>query len=325
MKRGLALLVPLAAALTIGLSACGSGSTTTSTLPGDPVSKAAAATMNAHGARVAIDMKMDIESVGQPFHMTGGGVVDASKRQAQLDLDMSDIANLPGGDQLGAASKLKMRELLDGFTLYMSAPFLTENLPGGKKWLKMDIQKVGQAAGCSLGAFQQPGQGDPSQWIQFLRSASQMKKVGTDTVRGVETTHYKGVSNLDKLPEMVPPADRKAARATTDSSPSSPELHRFPWRPGSTHRGSCAGSRCRSTTNSCPAPTRACRSTSPRSCTTSARRSTPRRHRRTRRTTSPSSRPRTSSRTASAADPQPVPTGRLVGTGTISDRGETAI
>jgi hypothetical protein len=216
MKRGLALLVPLAAALTIGLSACGSGSTTTSTLPGDPVSKAAAATMNAHGARVAIDMKMDIESVGQPFHMTGGGVVDASKRQAQLDLDMSDIGNLPGGDQLGAASKLKMRELLDGFTLYMSAPFLTENLPGGKKWLKMDIQKVGQAAGFSLGAFQQPGQGDPSQWIQFLRSASQMKKVGTDIVRGVETTHYKGVSNLDKLPEMVPPADRKAARATTD-------------------------------------------------------------------------------------------------------------
>jgi hypothetical protein len=216
MKRGLALFVPLATVVAVALSSCGSGSTTTSTLPGDPVSKAAAATMNLHGARVAVEMTMNIDSVGQPIHITGSGAMDSGKHQAQLHLDMSDLANVPGGDQLGGGSALQIRELLDGFTLYMSAPFLTQNLPGGKKWLKMDIEKIGKAAGFNLGAFQQPGQGDPSQWIQFLRSSSDMKKVGTDTVRGVKTTHYKGVSNLDKLAESVPAADRKAAKATSE-------------------------------------------------------------------------------------------------------------
>jgi hypothetical protein len=210
MKRGLALFVPLAAAVAVALSSC--GSSTTSTLAGDPVSKAAAATMKLHGARVAIDM--NIEIAGQSVHMTGAGVVDTSQRKAQLDLDMSDLANLTGGDQTDP-SKLHMQELLDGFILYMRAPFFESSLPHGKKWLRMDIQEVGKAEGFNLGALQQPGAGsDPSQWIQFLRSSSDIEKVGTEKVRGVETTHYKGVSHLDKLAGALPPANRKAARDT---------------------------------------------------------------------------------------------------------------
>ncbi len=69
----------------------------------------------------------------------------------------------------------------------------------GKHWLKFDISKTGEKG---------PGQGAPgaSQADQnpatestFLTGAKDVKKVGTETVDGVETTRYSGVVTLTDL------------------------------------------------------------------------------------------------------------------------------
>jgi hypothetical protein len=206
MKRTLGFLVPAAAAVAIAVSGCGSGGS----VAGDPVAKAAAATTSAHGSRLAMDMTMSTAALPQPIHMTANGVMDPVTKQGRIVVDMSDLAGVAGGSI--KASQLKATEILDGTTFYMRLPLLDGKLPGHKKWMKVDIAKAGQALGLNLGQFMQPGQ-DPTQQLAYLRTVSGAKKVGSETIRGVPTTHYHGFARLDRYPQLLPPSQRASARA----------------------------------------------------------------------------------------------------------------
>ncbi len=206
MKRSLILVLTAAAAVATAVSGCGASSVT-----GDAVAKAATATSSTHGARVAMTMTLSSNALPQPVHMTGNGVINEVARQAHINIDMSDLANATGGSGL-KASQLQMTEILNGTVIYMRMPFLDGKLPGNKKWMKMDIAKTSKALGLNLGQVTQPGQ-DPGQQIGYLRTVSNAKKVGTETIRGVKTTHYRGVAKLDRYPQLLPPSQRAAARA----------------------------------------------------------------------------------------------------------------
>jgi hypothetical protein len=53
---------------------------------------------------------------------------------------------------------------------------------------------------------------DPSQFVDYLRAAgANATRVGTQTIRGVATTHYRVMVSLDRYPKLVAPADRTAA------------------------------------------------------------------------------------------------------------------
>ena len=206
MKRSLILVLTAAAAVATAVSGCGASSVT-----GDAVAKAATATSSTHGARVAMTMTLSSGALPQPVHMTANGVMNEVARQGRINVDMSDLANATGGSRV-KASQLQMTEILNGTVIYMRMPFLDGKLPGNKKWLKVDIAKTSKALGVNLGQLTQPGQ-DPGQQIGYLRTVSDAKKVGTDTIRGVKTTHYRGVARLDRYPQLLPPSQRAAARA----------------------------------------------------------------------------------------------------------------
>ncbi|WP_069762805.1 DUF1396 domain-containing protein [Streptomyces sp. LUP47B] len=69
----------------------------------------------------------------------------------------------------------------------------------GKSWIKFDLSALGDKAlgGTAPGA----GQADqnPAAESTFLTGAKDVKKVGTETVDGVKTTHYSGDVTLDEL------------------------------------------------------------------------------------------------------------------------------
>ncbi|MFG2727020.1 DUF1396 domain-containing protein [Streptomyces canus] len=69
----------------------------------------------------------------------------------------------------------------------------------GKSWIKFDMSALGDKAlgGGAPGA----GQADqnPAAESTFLTGAKDVKKVGTETVDGVKTTHYSGTVTLDDL------------------------------------------------------------------------------------------------------------------------------
>ena len=84
------------------------------------------------------------------------------------------------------------------------------------KWLHIDFAKTGRELGIG-DPTQFVGSGDPSQVLQTLRAlSSRVEKFGSDDVRGVPATHYRGTVELRRLPERVPAAQRAAARRSTE-------------------------------------------------------------------------------------------------------------
>ncbi|MER6527674.1 LppX_LprAFG lipoprotein [Streptomyces sp. NPDC001508] len=81
----------------------------------------------------------------------------------------------------------------------------------GKSWIKFDMSALG---GDSGRAMDQLGAGEagknPAADSTFLTGSKDVKKVGTETVDGVETTHYKGTVSLDDLRTTLKDKDKEA-------------------------------------------------------------------------------------------------------------------
>ncbi|MCD7443764.1 DUF1396 domain-containing protein [Streptomyces lincolnensis] len=79
----------------------------------------------------------------------------------------------------------------------------------GKRWIKFDLGALGESGlgGSAPGA----GQADqnPATESAFLTGSDNIKKVGTETVDGVETTRYSGVVGLDDLKASLKDEDKE--------------------------------------------------------------------------------------------------------------------
>jgi hypothetical protein len=79
----------------------------------------------------------------------------------------------------------------------------------GKKWMKFDLSGLDKDG--ALGATA-PGAGqadqNPASMSTFLNGAKDVKKVGTETVDGVKTTHYAGDVTLAELKASYKDADK---------------------------------------------------------------------------------------------------------------------
>jgi hypothetical protein len=76
-------------------------------------------------------------------------------------------------------------------------------LPGGAQWMKLDLsEQVG-------GQMQSP---DPREQLKMLRSSEDFEEVGTERVRGVQTTHYKAtVDQSDEVERLRDEGEDAAA------------------------------------------------------------------------------------------------------------------
>jgi hypothetical protein len=189
----LALVLTLAAGAIAG---CGAGSIESAV---DPVAQAADHTAGAGGVQIAMHLSMT--AAGQTIPMDGSGVIDEQRRQGTFSMSFT----APG---VGA---VKMDAIMDGHVIYMRLPStLGSAIPGGKPWMKLDLEKVGKAAGIDLGALQQSGGNDLGQYLAFLRGAGGARVVGTDTIRGVPTTHYAAYIDFSKAAGRLGGAAKKA-------------------------------------------------------------------------------------------------------------------
>jgi hypothetical protein len=96
----------------------------------------------------------------------------------------------------GADGKAEIR-LVDK-ALYIGGGAAAAKEMDGKSWIKFDMAAMGKDAptGESLA-----GQADknPATESSFLTGSKNVKKVGTETVDGVKTTHYRGTVTLDEF------------------------------------------------------------------------------------------------------------------------------
>jgi hypothetical protein len=217
MRRLTLILAPVLAAL--ALAACGGGSDDDGgdavvTTGGDTAASVlASAATNAAGAgssNVDFTITMQIPQQEGPITLTGGGAFDYEAKRGELTYDFGDLFAAAGQTVPGADEPIEI--ILDGTTFYMKFGLLSSLVPGAKEWIKFDLESLAGQEGIDLSQLQTLNQGDPSQILEYLRAAGSVEEAGTEEVRGVETTHYTGVIELDKAVELAPAETREQVR-----------------------------------------------------------------------------------------------------------------
>lgn len=200
--RRLALVV--FAVLVVTLSACGSGSGSASagrTAVALIASSADKAT-NAKSARMSGEVT--VQAKGETKTLPLDGAVDFGSGAFEFTYDLSHLG-LPGA----ASTKIQAR-MVDG-AMYMNLGGLDgaagkglSSMTGGKSWLKLDLSSLGLGASGSSGGL---SDANPGGTLELLRGVGDVKTIGTETLRGVSTTHYRATIDprraLDKTPAAL--------------------------------------------------------------------------------------------------------------------------
>ena len=165
-------------ALTLLGSGCGGAD-------GSLLATAVRNTEDAGGAEVAFQMEIELPGQAQPIVMAGSGVEDAKNRRASLTFE--------GPPPIG-----RMDVVQEDLVMYMRSAMFSGQF-GGKEWMKMDLEAIGSSMGLDMSEL--PTVQTASDQLRMLESASDgMTEVGTETVRGAETTHYSATVDVKRLP-----------------------------------------------------------------------------------------------------------------------------
>ncbi|OLT25441.1 hypothetical protein BJF79_12760 [Actinomadura sp. CNU-125] len=117
------------------------------------------------------------------------------KFSAQLDEASLGGAAIPG---------VKGRAIYTGDVLYAKVPQLARFVADGKPWVKIDVNQVAQASGFDVRQLiDQVRKVNPAEQTKMLTGSEDARRVGTEEINGVETTHYAGtVTVQDALQQL---------------------------------------------------------------------------------------------------------------------------
>jgi hypothetical protein len=187
-----------AIALALALAACGSGGARQSVAP---VIRAADVTAGAPGYRLSGSGTINGSATGT-IQMSMSGLFDRRDGVGKITTVVQ-----------AAGQRVRVPEVVSRFTVYMAASALPRlsAVSGGKPWVKLNLARAIGAGGLSS----MPTATDPSQFVDYLRAVSaNTTRVGSGDVRGVQTTHYRAIVDLNRYPNLVAPAQRQAVAAS---------------------------------------------------------------------------------------------------------------
>ncbi len=213
-RRGITAAAVIAACAGSAVAVSGCGASASGVI--DPVARAAVVSNQAAGMRMNMTMQLTSSALPNPILMTGEGAFRIPDHTGSFVLAMH-LPNLPQIVQALGSDTLQISELLDGTKVYIRLPQATlgRSAAARRPWLKIDLAQAASAAGVpGLSALvNNPTSSDPSQYLRYLRaSGGAVTKVGTDTVNGVPSTHYRARINLARVPDAFPAAARDQVR-----------------------------------------------------------------------------------------------------------------
>ena len=192
--RPLVIMFAVCALLLVG---CGAGPT-----PLVTVQAAGAKTTAVRTAKMALSLKSDTGPYAQGVNIDGA--FDFGARRGRFTLDPSSF-----GIPLQQGQIDSIFDYASGFVIYLHLPQLAQG--GGKPWLKIDVAAVAKARlGVDITGIIQSQSSDPASGLRLLQGANEVTKIGTEVVRGVQTTHYRVVIDLAKAVQASPAQYRDA-------------------------------------------------------------------------------------------------------------------
>jgi hypothetical protein len=224
----------LAAAAVLGAAACGGGDASP-TVSGEPISfeqlsRSAATSSDATSGRFAFDMSMTFPGTDESFAFSGEGAFDEASGRASFAVDMSSFAKLLGGFVSGLAgpnatdlpdfddpAAWKIEVIQDGDVGYVRFPAVDDQLPDGKSWMRAREGDAAAGGSFDLDEFEQFAKSDPRELLDLLGAVtSEIETVGSEQLRGVETTRYRAVIDPAELAKLAPSGEKAESRTLID-------------------------------------------------------------------------------------------------------------
>lgn len=183
------LIVGLAGVAGLALLKGGEDGTAGQSIEYEQVAYAAERTAEFPGSRATLTGTGSIPGAGMEMTMTGEGVYNGETNRSEMTM----TATIPGVPQ-GPFNPMEVRAIADGDSIYMTSPAFGAALPGGKSWM---LTRLPEGA---------TGEGDmdPREQLEYLQAVSDdIQSVGTESVNGVGTTHYRGTIDDEKYVDML--------------------------------------------------------------------------------------------------------------------------
>lgn len=210
----LAVSVPIVAG-------CGGGSSSGVEVTGAPISfeqlaASASTSAEAKTGRFSFDLSFSFPGADEPLALSGEGAFDTASERASFSVDMSSLAKLLGGFVSGfpGADKSDLPDfddptgwqfevVQDGEVGYVRLPAIEDQLPDGKTWVRGTAGDV-KAGGFDFSELDSFTQNDPRDVLEALRGLSgDIETVGSQELRGVETTHYRAQLDPQELADHM--------------------------------------------------------------------------------------------------------------------------
>jgi hypothetical protein len=145
--------------------------------PSQIAAASAVKTLMAGSAKVAMTVEV---SGTKPTTITADGAFDFGRQRATLTFHFP---------QLG-----EVQAVFDKSVVYEKLGRLLG--PGSRPWIKIDLSKL-------MGISAQNSTSNSTSSLAYLFGASGFTRVGSDSVRGVATTHYQGTLDLVKAAQKI--------------------------------------------------------------------------------------------------------------------------
>ena len=163
------------------------------------------AARDARSARM--DGEVSVRVAGRDMTIPLEGAIDFEHDATRFSMSLAALG-LPGVDDTALEARL-----VDG-RLYLNLGDLgglAGTLLGGRGWAEVPIDSMGGAST------------DPTGFLDALRGLTTVDRVGNDTIRGVEATHFRGTVSLADAVDRAP-ADRREQlrRALGSAEPALP-------------------------------------------------------------------------------------------------------
>jgi LppX_LprAFG lipoprotein len=198
------ILGAIAVVLALAVAGCGGNGKQAGQKPVSGALIVAAASKSTRAGSVEADFQIS----GPGVKGSGSGVFNTGpSRSAQLSLKV----NVRG-------MTVPIDSVISGNALYMrSSAFSQLGLPPGKQWVKLDLGQLAQQRGIDLSSLANTSP-TPASALSYLRGSSKVEQVGSESVDGVDATHYKVTVDLERAAARSSGSDRESLKRVIRAS-----------------------------------------------------------------------------------------------------------
>jgi len=100
------------------------------------------------------------------------------------------------------------RAILLGDNVYGKVPQQLTQFTGGKPWVRLSLSRAGQQPGANIDEVLR--QANPAEQTKIFTGSKDVHQVGTESINGVKTTHYRGSITPQEAATRLDPKARKS-------------------------------------------------------------------------------------------------------------------